>query len=195
MTDVSQTADDNNTQQTNNNGGGSGQSASGGTGGQSGQESTSDRLKSGFADLKSQAADKAYDYANQGKDKATGALDEAAKFLEDTARTIDEKVGPQYGDYARNAAESVSGLAANLRGKDIDDLIDGARDLVRKSPAIAIGAAVATGFILARIAKAGMNYEPQQGGGNRNNEGGNRSGGQGQSGGETKSSGNPTYPA
>lgn len=195
MTDVSQTADDNRTQQTGNEGGASGQSGSGSASSQSGQQSTSDRLKSGFADLKSQASDKAYDYANQGKDKATGALNEAAKFLEDTARTIDEKVGPQYGDYARTAAESVSGLAANLRGKDIDDLIDGARDLVRKSPAVAIGAAVATGFILARIAKAGMNYEPQ-GGGNRNTDrGGDNRGNQGQPGSEGGSSGNPTYPA
>lgn len=123
------------------------------------QTTTGDKLKQQFATLKSQATDKARDVAGQGKEKATGALDEAARFLEDTARTIEEKAGPQYGRYAQSAAESVSGFAATLRDKDIDDLVEDARDLVRKSPAVAIGAAVAVGFVLARLVKAGVGYE------------------------------------
>lgn len=123
------------------------------------QTTTGDKLKQQFATLKSQAGEKARDVAGQGKDKATGALDEAARFLEDTARTIEEKAGPQYGRYAQNAAQSVSGFAATLRDKDIDDLVEDARDLVRKSPAVAIGAAVAVGFVLARLVKAGVGYE------------------------------------
>jgi ElaB/YqjD/DUF883 family membrane-anchored ribosome-binding protein len=130
----------------------------GSTTGTGGGETTGEKLKQQFATLKSQAGDKARDVAGQGKEKATGALDDAARFLEDTARTIEEKVGPQYGRYAHSAAESVSGFASTLRAKELDELVDDARELVRKSPAVAIGAAVAVGFVLARLVKAGIDY-------------------------------------
>ncbi len=126
------------------------QASDGATGG-----TTADKFKSQFAGFKSQATDKARDYAGQGVGKATDALDEAARVLEDTARTIEEKLGPQYGRYGFSAAESVSGFAEQLRGKEVDELVDDVRDFVRKSPAVAIGAAVGLGFVLARLAKAG----------------------------------------
>ncbi|NNM77942.1 hypothetical protein HJG53_13625 [Sphingomonas sp. ID1715] len=124
-----------------------------------GGDTTADKFKSQFASFKSQATDKARDYAGQGVERATGALDEAAKFLEDTARTVEEKLGPQYGRYGFSAAESVSGFAEQLRGKDVEELVDDVRSFVRKSPAVAIGAAVGLGFVLARLAKAGAGYE------------------------------------
>lgn len=148
MTDVSQ-ANDGETRQ--------GDASSGGTSGGSG--TTADKFRSQFESFKSQASDKARDYAGQGVTKATGALDEAAKFLEDTAKTIEEKVGPQYGRYGFSAAESVSSFADQLRGKDVDELVEDVRSFVRKSPAVAIGAAVGLGFVLARLAKAGAGYE------------------------------------
>ena len=131
-----------------------------------GTTSARDRLKSEAADLrdratskagefKSQASDKAMDFAEQGKARASGALDEVARMIGDTAGTIDEKLGGTYGDYARRAAEAVSGAAGTLRDKDVDALLEDARDLVRKSPAVAIGAAAAAGFVIARIIKAG----------------------------------------
>lgn len=141
MTDVSQT-------------GGSDTMQDQGAGG-----TTADKFKGQFASFKSQATDKARDYAGQGVHRATGALDEAARFLEETARTVEEKLGPQYGRYGFSAAESVSGFAEQLRGKEIDELVEDVRALVRKSPAVAIGAAVGLGFVLARLAKAGAGYE------------------------------------
>lgn len=118
-----------------------------------------DKFKNQIATLKSQASDKARDYAGKGLGHATDALDEAAKFLTDTARTVEDKLGPQVGRYGLSAAESVSGLADQLRNKDLDELLDDARELVRKSPGIAIGAAVGLGFVLARLAKAGAGYD------------------------------------
>lgn len=131
-----------------------------------GATSTRDRLKDEAADLrdratskasefKSQASDKAMDFAEQGKAHASGALDEVARMIGQTAGTIDEKLGGTYGDYARRAADAVSGAAGTLRDKDVDELFEDARDLVRRSPAVAIGAAAAAGFVIARIIKAG----------------------------------------
>jgi hypothetical protein len=150
MTDVSQAND--------------GETRQSGTG-DSGGETTAEKFKSQFASFKSQASDKARDYAGQGVTRATDALDEAARFLEDTARSVEEKIGPQYGRYGFSAAESVSGFADQLRGKDVDELIEDVRSFVRKSPAVAIGAAVGLGFVLARLAKAGAGYEAATSGG------------------------------
>ena len=124
-----------------------------------GSETTAEKFKSQFATLKGQASDKARDYAGQGVTRATDALDEAAKFLQDTARTVEEKLGPQYGRYGFSAADSVSSFADQLRGKDVDELVEDLRGFVRKSPAVAIGAAVGLGFVLARLAKAGAGFE------------------------------------
>jgi ElaB/YqjD/DUF883 family membrane-anchored ribosome-binding protein len=146
MTDVSQANGDTLEGGTNQTG-----TASGGT--------TAEKFKGQFQSFKGQATDKARDYAGKGVNRATDALDEAAKFLEDTARTIEEKLGPQYGRYGFSASESVSSFAEQLRGKDVDELVEDVRNLVRKSPAVAIGAAVGVGFVLARLAKAGAGFE------------------------------------
>lgn len=131
-----------------------------------GSSSTRDKLKADAQDLrekasakaseiKSQAADKARTYAEEGKARASEGLDSVAKMIGDSASQIDEKLGAAYGDYARRAADAVSGFSGNLREKEVDELIDDARNYVRRSPAIAIGAAAAAGFVLARIIKAG----------------------------------------
>ncbi|MBR0551502.1 hypothetical protein [Stakelama marina] len=106
-----------------------------------------------------QAGDKARGYAEQGKEKATGALDEAAKVIKDAAGSVDDKFGSEYGRYAHSAAGSVSDLADRLRDADVDDLLEEARQFVRKSPAIALGAAAAVGFIFARILKSGIDSD------------------------------------
>ncbi len=119
--------------------------------------------KSGLKDqagaFASQAGDKAREYADAGKAKATDALDELTGMVETVAKTIDEKVGAQYGDYARRAASAVSGVADALKSKDVDDLVADARNFVKEKPAIAIGAAAALGFVLTRLVKAGSDDE------------------------------------
>lgn len=106
--------------------------------------------------LKAQATEKVRDAASQGKDKASDALDQVSRFVSETADTVDDRLGPQYGSYVRKAGEALDGLNDSLRGKQVDELFDDARDLVRRSPAVAIGAAAAIGFLLVRLVKSGM---------------------------------------
>lgn len=110
--------------------------------------------------LKSQAGDRAREYATDGKGRAVGALDEFSRAVSDAAVSIDDRLGPEYGRYARSAADAVSGLADSLRAKDVDELYDDASALVRKSPAVAIGIAAAVGFALVRIVKSGLDNSP-----------------------------------
>lgn len=113
-------------------------------------------LKDSAAKLTKEAGDKARAYAEDGKARAGGALDELARLMTEAAGSVDEKLGEQYGQYARGAADSVSGFSDSLKAKNLDDLIEDARGFVKKSPAIAIGTAAALGFVLVRLIKAGI---------------------------------------
>jgi ElaB/YqjD/DUF883 family membrane-anchored ribosome-binding protein len=96
-------------------------------------ESTS--VKTEFANMKDKAADRAREAADKGKDKASEALGGFGQILRDSAEQIDEKVGAQYGDY----------------------ILEDTRQFIRKSPGVAIGAAAAIGFVLARLVRSGRN--------------------------------------
>ncbi|MES2338579.1 MAG: hypothetical protein V4537_10820 [Pseudomonadota bacterium] len=106
--------------------------------------------------LGGQATDKLRAFADDGKSRATGVLDELAKTIDDAAGTIDEKVGAQFGGYARTASSAVSDFSRKLADKDVDDLFADAREFVKKSPGVAIGAAAAIGFVLARVLRSGV---------------------------------------
>lgn len=103
--------------------------------------------------IKDQAGKAARTAADTAKDKTGSAMQGLSKLIADTASTVDAKLGPQYGDYARYAAEAVASAAKSLDAKDVDQLVGEARDFVRKSPAVAIGAAAVVGFVLMRLAK------------------------------------------
>ena len=109
-----------------------------------------------FDDYKAQATDKARAFAEAGKDRATAALDELVKMMEDAAGEVDGRLGSQYGDYARRAAEGIGSFSETFKDKDVDQIFDEARELVKKSPAVAIGVAAAIGFVVARIARSGI---------------------------------------
>lgn len=102
-----------------------------------------------------QATDKARDAAKQGIGKATDVLDNVAATVGDSANSIDERFGKPFGDYARKAAEAVSGAASSVKGKEVDELLEAARGFVKKNPLVAAGAAAAIGFALTRLFRAG----------------------------------------
>lgn len=118
-------------------------------------EGMKSKVKDDMNNFKAKAADGARAAAVKGKDRATEAVASISKLIRDSAATIDENVGKQYGDYARSAADSVEGFAEKMEAKNVDDIVGEAREFVRKSPAVAIGAAAAIGFILARLVRSG----------------------------------------
>ncbi|MDF7774522.1 hypothetical protein P1X14_04630 [Sphingomonas sp. AOB5] len=120
------------------------------------KRTAADTIREEAGKLGTKAADKARDFAADNKDKATGALDEVAKLMHGAAADVDERLGEQYGKYARSAADGISKFSDTIRGKEVDDLVADATDFVKKSPVIAIGAAAAIGFVLARLIKSGI---------------------------------------
>jgi ElaB/YqjD/DUF883 family membrane-anchored ribosome-binding protein len=121
-----------------------------------GKKSPVQTLKDGASKVGAQATDKIRAYAGDGKERAAGGLDEFSNLMRDAARSVDEKLGDQYGQYARTAADQIQGFAETLRTKEIDELVDDARAFVRKSPGVAIGVAAGVGFVLARLVRSGV---------------------------------------
>lgn len=134
------------------------------TGGTTLREGAMGTIRNGASNLRQQATDRVRTLADDGKTRATDALDELSRVVEETAAQIDERLGAEYGDYARRAASAVSGLATNLRDRDVEELYDGAREIVRKSPVIAVGTAAIVGFALVRLVKAGLDNGSSDGG-------------------------------
>ena len=117
---------------------------------------TKDQLRDGGNKLVGQATDKARSFADQGKHRAGDKLDQVAQMLSDAADQVEEKVGAQYGQYARSAADQVANFSSTIRNKDVDELVEDVRGFVRASPAVAIGVAAAVGFAIARVVQAGI---------------------------------------
>jgi hypothetical protein len=106
--------------------------------------------------LKGEAGDRARDFVQSGKDRAVSALEDVVRMIEDAAAEVDDKLGSQYGDYARRAAQGIGSFSDTVRDKDVDDLFADARALIAKSPAAAAGIAAALGFAVARLARSGL---------------------------------------
>lgn len=114
------------------------------------------KIRSGREKLSSQAADKTRGLVSQGLEKSAEALANVGKLVGDTADGLDERLGAEYGDYARRAATAIDDAANSLASKDADELIDDTREFVRKSPGVALAGAAIVGFALARLIKSGL---------------------------------------
>ena len=118
-----------------------------------------DKVKTSSSKLADQAAGKTRGLVGQGLERSSEALASVSKMVGDTAAGIDERLGKEYGDYARKAAGAIEGAANSLASKTPDELIDETRDFVKKSPGIALAGAAVVGFVLARLVKAGLDND------------------------------------
>lgn len=118
-----------------------------------------DQVKTSSNKLAGQAADKTRGLVGQGLERSSEALASVSKLVGDTAAGIDERLGAEYGDYARKAASAIDNAANSLAAKSPDELIDDTRDFVKRSPGIALAGAAVVGFVLARLVKTGLDND------------------------------------
>ena len=127
------------------------------------REQAVDKIRASTANLSDQAADKARGLVGQGLEKSSEALANVSKMIGDTAGGIDERLGAEYGNYARKAATTLDDVANKLATKDADELISDTRSFVAKSPGIALAGAAVVGFAIARLFKVGLDRDPKKG--------------------------------
>jgi hypothetical protein len=126
------------------------------TGSGSAEGGIAERFRSGREKLANQAGDKARGLVSQGLERSSEALANVSKMVGDTAAGIDERLGVEYGDYARRAAGAIENVSNTIAEKDPDELIDDTRNFVRNSPGVALAGAAIVGFAIARLLKSGL---------------------------------------
>ena len=70
--------------------------------------------------------------------------------------TVDDRLGEDYGEYARRAAGAIENVANAIAEKNPDELIEDTRNFVRNSPGVALAGAAVVGFVVARLLKGGL---------------------------------------
>jgi len=70
-----------------------------------------DRFRDGREQLTSQAGERARGLVTQGLERTSEALANVSKMVGDTAPGIEERLGAEYGDYARRAAGAIEDAA------------------------------------------------------------------------------------
>lgn len=118
-----------------------------------------DKVKTSGSKLADQAAGKTRGLVGQGLERSSEALANVSKLVGDTAAGLDDRLGSEYGDYARKAAGAIENAANSLASKSPDELIDDTRDFVKKSPGIALAGAAVIGFVVARLVKTGLDSD------------------------------------
>ena len=77
-----------------------------------GTEKLVTQVREQVSSLRGQAGGKLRAYADDGKGRASGLLDEFGGVLGDAAKSVDERLGEDYGRYAHKAADAVSASPA-----------------------------------------------------------------------------------
>ena len=126
------------------------------TGSSGSQTGLADRFREGREQLTSQAGERARGLVTQGLERTAEALANVSRMVGDTAPGIEERLGTEYGDYARRAAGAIENVANTIADKDPDELIEDTRNFVRNSPGIALAGAAVVGFVVARLVKSGL---------------------------------------
>jgi ElaB/YqjD/DUF883 family membrane-anchored ribosome-binding protein len=86
-------------------------------------------------------------------DAGADLVDQVADAARTVADDLDAKA-PQLAGMIRNAAHSAEDFAQEVRGRSMAELVDMTSQYARRQPAIFVGAAVASGFLIARFVKS-----------------------------------------
>jgi ElaB/YqjD/DUF883 family membrane-anchored ribosome-binding protein len=126
------------------------------TGSGSPERGLAGRFREGRQQFTQQAGERTRGLVSQGIERTSEALANVSKMIGDTADGIEERLGPEYGDYARRAAGAIENAANTIAEKDPDELIEDTRNFVRNSPGVALAGAAVVGFVVARLLKTGL---------------------------------------
>jgi hypothetical protein len=104
--------------------------------------------------LMGSAQSRLLDLAEDGKTELARGFDGLIALANELAARVDSAgVGP-FAGYAWQAAGVLKDIQQGLRDRPVEDLLDDGRALIRREPALAVGVAVAAGFIAARLFKS-----------------------------------------
>jgi len=120
-----------------------------------GTEQGFEHLKENVTEALGGAREQADAQFGQYRDTAADQMEALAQGAKSFVAELQDKDTLGMSDYLVDMAESMSGLAGNLRGKSAEQLLHDGADLARNNPALFIAGSIALGFGLSRFLKAG----------------------------------------
>jgi hypothetical protein len=120
-----------------------------------GAEQGFEHLKENVTEALGGAREQADAQFGQYRDTAADQMEALAQGAKSFVAELQDKDTLGMSDYLSDMAESMSGLAGNLRGKSAEQLLHDGADLARNNPALFIAGSIALGFGLSRFLKAG----------------------------------------
>lgn len=112
-------------------------------------------LKENVTEALGGARQQADEQFGQYRDTAADQIEALAQGAKSFVSELEDKDKLGMSDYLADMAESMSGLAGNLRGKSAEQLLHDGAELARNNPALFIAGSIALGFGLSRFLKAG----------------------------------------
>lgn len=92
--------------------------------------------------------------ADTGKHSLADSFGQVIGLVHEFADRFDGDATAPVANYLRDAVGILEGLQQDIRDRPVEELIEDGRDLIRRQPGLAVGAAMALGFLAARFAKA-----------------------------------------
>jgi hypothetical protein len=94
------------------------------------------------------------DLAEDGKNELARSFDGLVNIANELAAQAESTGIGALAGVAWQAAGVLADLQKGLRDRPVDELLDDGRALIRREPALAMGVAMAAGFVAVRLAKA-----------------------------------------
>lgn len=88
------------------------------------------------------------------KDRATDGLGSVAQAVRQSTQHLRENKQDAIAQYVDKAADQIDRLSAQLRNRDVGELVDEVQRFARRQPALFVGTAFALGVIGARFLKS-----------------------------------------
>ena len=110
-----------------------------------------------------QAKDQATSQIESRKDQAVESISSVAQALRQAGNHLRQNEQAPVAQYADKAADRVEQFANQLRGKDVQEIMQDVEMYARRQPAVFLGGAFVVGLLAARFLKSTGNRQEDQG--------------------------------
>lgn len=117
-------------------------------------EQAQERARETADNVKDSAWKQAQSQYEQQSGFAADQTEKMAAALRRMADEFEQQDQPAFSSYASKLAGYSDSMSDKLRGKDLNAIMNEVQDVGRRQPALVVGGAIATGFLLARFLRS-----------------------------------------
>lgn len=117
-------------------------------------------------EVKHAARQQAEGLLDRQKDAAAEQAEKLSTVLRKMADEFDQQQQPYFSGCVSNLARRSDVLSQRLRERDLDSLVNQAKDYSRRQPALFVGGAIAAGFLISRFLRSSGEHTGHQHSGN-----------------------------